>query len=455
MKKQYYLLMVVLLAMGPVNQLRAQNIISVAGVTTMGYNGDDGRALYCELHWPEAIALDASGQIYIADGNNNVIRKIDGAGIITTVVGSGFEAGTGTGGFGGDAGPATAARLYYASGVAFDAAGNMYIADKMNHRIRIVDPTGNINTFAGTGVAGFGGDGAAANAAKLNKPTRVTVDAAGNVYIADAGNHCIRKVDASGVISTIAGVGGSSGFLGDGGPANVAKLNNPIDMTVDPTGNLFIADNINNRIRKVDGSGNISTYAGIGYPGYSGDSAAATNANIFQPSGIVSDAAGNIFFSDFANARVRRIDAVTGIITTFAGNGTSGYGGDGGPAKAAEIYFPQGLAVNTMGGVYIADKANNRVRYASKTLGTEALQQQHSGIGVYPNPNNGVFTISIASGTNEPVSVTITNCAGQKVNEFRGATNQPNELRMDVPPGIYFISAVTSHGVQNEKVVIR
>ncbi len=435
-------------------RVQAQVIITVSGITTEGYAGDGGLAIHCQMHWPEAIALDETGHIFIADAINNVIRKIDGNGIIHTVVGSGFEWGTGEGGFGGDGGPASAAWLNYPSGVALDTAGNMYIADRKNSRIRKVNTAGVISTFAGNGTVGYTGDGAAAAAAQLDSPTRVKVDLAGNVYIADAGNNAIRKVDLSGNISTIAG-NGTAGFGGDGGPAGSALLNAPQDMAVDSTGILYIADYKNSRIRKVDLSGNISTIAGIAYPGYSGDSGMATNANIFEPTGIACDPAGNIYFSDFANARIRKINAVTNVITTFAGNGIQGYGGDNGPAKSAKIYFPQGLAINSAGGVYICDKGNNRLRYASTTLGTPSPIVDPVGVKIFPNPGEGQFTVNIRSEFDEPVQLTFSNIAGQKIKEFSVATNLQLTLDIDAPPGIYILSAFTAHGVVNSKLFIR
>jgi sugar lactone lactonase YvrE len=453
MKKGCYFFIVVLVFIS--GSCMAQEIISVAGKTTEGYLGDDSVAINCSLHWPEDIALDASGNIYIADADNNVIRKINGLGIISTVVGDGFEAGTGTGGFGGDGGPASAARLYYPSGIAFDATGNMYICDKKNNRVRMVTPAGIISTFAGTGIQGFSGDGGPATIAQLDSPTRVTVDLSGNIDIADAANNCIRQVNSSGNINTIAGTGATPGFNGDGGLATMALLNDPQDMAIDPAGIMYIADYQNNRIRKVDLSGNISTFAGIGYPGYSGDSSEATVANIYQPSGIATDAAGNVYFSDFANARVRVINAGTGVITTYAGDGVQGYGGDGGPANEAKIYFPQGLAINAMGGVYIADKGNNRIRYASATLAVKDVSSTAPSMTVYPDPCDGNFNVQIFSGVDGQVKITVCNITGQKIAEINTVTNKATMFNVDAPPGIYFLSAHTSSGVLNQKVLIR
>jgi len=456
MKNRLYLVFTLFLAFTTTFHLRAQDIIiSIAGNTTEGYRGDDSSALDCLVHWPEDVALDAAWNVYIADADNNVIRKISSStGKITTVVGSGFEAGTGLGGYGGDGGPASAARLWYPSGVAFDTAGNMYIADQNNNRVRMVSKsTGMISTIAGTGVVGYSGDGAAANAALLYGPTRVTTDTFGNIYIADAGNNCIRQINSSGVINTIAGTG-TAGYSGDGGPATMALLSAPRDMAVDDSGYVYIADYVNSRIRKIDLTGNITTIAGIGVPGFFGDSAAATAANIFEPTGITVDKSGNIFFSDFGNERIRKIDTA-GIITTIAGNGAGGYSGDGRDAIDAEMKFPEGLAVNTLGGIYFADKANNRIRYISGTLAVSQVKNNIAGIKVYPNPNEGVFTVNISSGIDEPVSISVTDITGQRVGLLHAATNHPAALNLTVPPGVYFISAVTAHGIANEKVMVQ
>jgi hypothetical protein len=273
------------------------------------------------------------------------------------------------------------------------------------------------------------------------------------VYIADATNNVIRKVDGSGTITTVAGTG-TAGFAGDGAAAAMAQLNNPLDMTVDATGNLFIADLNNNRLRKVDPGGTITTYAGIGIPGFSGDGGQATNANIFLPSGIVADAAGNVYFSDRDNARIRKITPA-GIISSFAGNGTSGYSGDNGPALAAQIFFPQGLAVNTMGGIYIADKANNRIRYASTTLGSEPVKQDAAALSVFPNPGSGAISVLLTSSFDEEMTIAISNMTGQRITEVRATTNHPESLQLNVSPGVYLLSAVSMHGSVNEKVVVR
>ena len=301
--------------------------------------------------------MDGAGNLYIADTSNNRIRKVDTAGVITTVAGSG------TYGFSGDGGAATSARLSFPYGVTPDGAGNLYIADTWNHRIRKVDTSGNISTVAGSGTAGFGGDGgsATATAARLNLPGSVVLDALGNLYIADRLNNRIRKVDTAGVITTVAGSSTTGAFGGDGGAATAARLNAPAGVALDRSGNLYIADRDNRRIRKVDTAGVISTVAGTGTSGFSGDGGAATAARLSSPSGVVVDWAGNLYIADQDSHRIRKVDTAGGI-STVAGTGTSGFSGDGGAAVAARLNAPYGVAVDGSGNLYIADGLNNRIR---------------------------------------------------------------------------------------------
>ncbi len=458
MRLLYILSAIVILSYVPVNARAQFKILTAVGKGDEGYTGDGGKADTCLVHWPEAIALDDSNNMYIADANNNVVRRVDKkTGLITTIAGTGFRAGTGLGGYSGDGGPASAARLYYPSGVAIDPTGIIYIVDQRNDRIRKIDAAGTISTYAGTGFAGFSGDGGPAASAKLNHPTRIALDASGNLFIADSGNNRIRKVDATGNISTVAG-DGVKGFLGDGGTAITAELNNPIDVAVDGSGNLFIADYGNNRIRKVDGGGTITTYAGISIPGFSGDGGPATAANIYEPAGLVIDAAGNLYFSDLANFRVRKID-LAGIITTVVGTGLPGYNGDGINATAAQVWFPEGLAIDDRDQLFICDKGNNRIRMISAVLDVNSLTETDAIISLYPNPNNGTFTINISSPVDEDVHVVIANVTGQKVNDLVIATNSPVQLTLgnnsSMPPGMYLLSASTPHGVVNERILVR
>ena len=326
------------------------------------FSGDGGAATQASLNNPYGVAVDAKGNVYIADRDNHRIRRVGPDGIITTVAGSGAT-GFREAGFSGDGGPATQARLNFPGGVAVDEKGNLYIADTNNYRIRRVGPEGIITTLAGTGKGGFSGDGGPAAQASLDSPIGVAVDAAGSVYIADAGNDRIRRVSPDGIITTIAG-GGS--FLGDGGPAIQAILDGPIGVAVDAKGDVYIADKVNHRVRRVGSDGVITTFAGTGPTGYgkggfSGDGGPAVQAQLNFPSGIAVDAKGNVYIADTGNHRIRLVGP-DGIITTFAGTGKTDFSGDGGPATQASLKNPYGVAVDAKGVVYIADSNNQRIR---------------------------------------------------------------------------------------------
>jgi hypothetical protein len=275
-------------------------ITTIAGTSTAGFSGDGGQATNAELSRPWGIAFDVANNLYIADYGNNRVRKVNTLGIITTV------AGKGTFNYSGDGGQATAAGLNTV-GVVLDTLGNLYIVD--NNRIRKVNTLGIITTVAGNGASGYIGDGGQATAAELNSPLAVALDAGGNLYISDELNNCIRKVNTNGIINTIAG-NGNSGYFGDGGQATAASLSAPIGLTLDAFGNLFIADTYNSVIRKVDAFGIITTVAGNNLQGFSGDGGQATAASISNPFGVAFDATGNLYFSDEGNMRIRKVTNV-------------------------------------------------------------------------------------------------------------------------------------------------
>jgi sugar lactone lactonase YvrE len=346
------------------------DIDTVAGYGTAGHSGDNGLATAADLNSPHNVAIDAAGDIYIADMGNNRIREVTAStGIITTV------AGNGTAGYSGDGGAATSAELYYPTGVALDAAGNIYIADIGNNLIRKVTvSTGDISTVAGNHTEGYSGDGGPATKAEMNSPYDVAVDTSGNIYISDSNNYRIREVTAStGIITTVAGTG-VGGYSGDGGPATNAKITEPMGLVLDASGSIYFADWGNVRIRKVAvSSGDISTVAGNGSEGYSGDGGPATAAQLYYPYGVAVDAAGNIYIADDANDRIRRVTVSTGDIDTVAGNGTAGYFGDGGAATSAALKYPYGVAVDTANNIYIADEGNNRIRAVAQVKVTPSI----------------------------------------------------------------------------------
>jgi uncharacterized protein (TIGR03437 family) len=325
-------------------------ISTIAGSSTTGYSGDGGPAAQATFNLPSSIAIDASGNLYIADTNNWAIRRISTSGIITTVAGNGQY------GYGGDNGQATKAKLAGPTGVAVDASGNLYIADSGNERIRYVNSSGVIATIAGTGVAGFSGDGSAATAARFSNPVAVALDASGNVYVADLDNNRIRRFALGGTVTTFAGTTNS---VGDGGPSTQARVE-PWAVAVDSAGNLYIADRSEQRVRKVTPAGTIATVAGTGQTGYGGDNGPATAAVLSTPNDVAVDRSGNLYIADAGNNRIRRVDAATGTITTFAGTGGccyagTGTGGDGGLATAATLYYPVSVAVDASGNVYFTD----------------------------------------------------------------------------------------------------
>lgn len=337
-------------------------ITTVAGNGNGGFFGDGRIATNTSLFLPLGVTVDAGGNMFIADSLNNRIRKVDSNGIITTVVGNGSE------GFSGDGGAATNAQLYLkndsdwnssSGGVAVDAMGNLFIADLNNNRIRKVDTNGIITTVAGNGSRGlFSGDGGAATNSTV-WPHKIVADNHGNLFVVDFYNR-IRKVDTNGIITTVAG-NGSYGFTGDGGVATNATLSLPYGVAVDVVGNLFIADSQNMRVRKVDTNGIITTVAGNGSGGYSGDGVAATNVALAWPRDVSVDAYGNLFVVDTSNNLIRKVDT-NGIISIVAGNRNDGYSGDGGAATNAALFYPYGLAVDAVGNLFIADSSNNRVR---------------------------------------------------------------------------------------------
>jgi len=344
-----------------------QVITSVAGTGTATFSGDGGLANKAALNSPSGVAVDNAGNVYIADSGNNRIRKISSAGIINTVAGCGnnttacVQVGLG------DGGPATAPLIMNPWDVVADNAGNFYFTDSGNMRVRKVDASGTISTVAGGGTNNPGDGGLGVNAQLVN-PVGLAIDSGGNLYFTDVNTNRVRKVSTSGIITTIAGNGGK-GFSGDGLQATNATLNGPRGVGLDNAGNIYIADTMNARVRKVNMAGVITTVAGNGQAGVPQDGASATSSSLNSPWSVKADAAGNIYISDSQNIRVFKVNT-SGIITTFAGNGTAGFSGDGGPAVSAQLDGPAGLAVDAVGSVYISDTVGNRLRevYAGTTL---------------------------------------------------------------------------------------
>ncbi len=439
-------LLMLLLPFGKAGMGYAQIITTVAGTGTAGYSGDGGQATNAELYYPLSITFDVSGNLYFSDNDNQRIRKVNTAGIITTI------AGNGTAGYSGDGGQATAAELHTPIGVAFDAFGNLYIADATNHRIRKINPSGIISTIAGTGTNGYSGDGANATAAELGQPRGLAFDATGNLYFADLGYDVVRKVNTLGIITTIVG-NGTQGYSGDGGQATAAELYWPWGIAFDLMGNMYIADEGNSRVRLVNTSGIITTIAGNGSGGYSGDGGQATAAEFADVMNVVIDASGNIYVSDNNNGRVRKINTL-GIIITIAGNGGSGFSGMGGQATAAELAGPNGLALDAFGNLFFIDEESNHICKVTN-VGQAGIQQVtniNDEVIVYPNPAATSIQVSLA-GNSENTIIVIRDMLGNAV--YHSTTNAQHDRIpiAELTSGMYIIEVSNSKGTAFKKFI--
>ena len=333
---------------------RDRTITTVAGNGTPGEGGRGGPACRAQLNWPRDMAIAVDGSLYIADTRNHSIAMVGSDGVISTVVGSS------TSGYGGDGGRAARAQLNGPRDVEVEADGSLTIADTNNHCVRKVSSDGIVTTLAGSGTSGYSGDCAAAAEARLAFPQDVALGADGSVYIADTGNHCIRQVTRGGSIRTVVGTG-VWGYGGDGGAAARAQLARPRGVTIDTEGCVYIGDTENHCVRKVALDGTITTVAGNGTEGYSGDGGAATSAQLAWPRGIVVDADGCLFIADCGNSSIRKV-APDGTISTVGGTGVEGYSGDGGPALCAQLADPHGILLGTDGSLHIGEPRNNCIR---------------------------------------------------------------------------------------------
>jgi trimeric autotransporter adhesin len=350
------------IGLGPQAGFTPALITTVAGTGTPGYTGDGGVATAAEFQQPSAVAVDFQGNLFISDFGKHVVRRVDAnTNIVTTITGNG------TAGYSGDFGLATDATLDSPSGLSFDGIDSLYVSDSGNQAVRKIDViTGNITTFAGDGLANYTGDGGIANSAALNSPKDLVFDNVGSLYIADFANDAIRRIQATPPLITTAAGNGSAGGTGDGGLAVSALLNGPAAIATDVAGNIYIADNANNVIRKITASGKgITTIAGNGTAGFSGDGGLATSAKFSNPQGLAADSAGNLYITDSANNVFRKLNALTQKIDTFAGDkiaNASGYTGDNGAATSALLNAPTHPAVDAAGNIYFADGGNGVVR---------------------------------------------------------------------------------------------
>jgi len=428
-------------------------IITVAGTDTFGYSGDGGTGTAAKLYNPRGVTVDGSGNIYIADFDNAVIRKVNTAGVISTVAGNGIV------GYSVDSGVATTAELNHPNGLAVDAFGNIYIADMNNQIIRKVNTSGIITTVAGSYYVPspfgyYSGDGGPATAAQLFNPSSLTIDVWGNMYIADGSNNVVREVNTVGIISTIAG-NNTIGYGGDGGAATAASLWWPSEVALDRSGNIYIAEEENAVIRKVNTSGIISTVAGNNTAGYSGDGGAATTAKLNQPAGVNIDASGNIYIADFGNHVIREVNTA-GIIYTVVGDSAlgAGYSGDGGPATNAQLNGPNCVVTDSSGNIFIADTYNNRIRKVANVLKTSVggVQKAVGNVEIYPNPVSDVLTIK-KDANNLLRSFTICNSVGEVMSRQNISTAETNVNVKSLAAGVYYVTLKGESGVVVRKFV--
>jgi len=413
---------------------RSHNVISridkngrlhnVVGTGASGYSGDGGPATKAKLNLPASLTFDRQGNLYISDRANHRVRKVNKKGIITTI------AGNGTGGFSGDGGPATQASLNLPSGLVVDNKGNLYIADRSNNRVRVINSKGIIKTFAGNGKNGYHGDNMPALKATLDKPFGLALDKDNNLYIADRGNNRIRKVDYSGLISSVAGDGGFY-YIGDNGPAYRASIAGPTGVVVDDKGNVIIADRQNNRIRMVDKQGMIRTIMGTGHQDYNGDSELARETNLHLPFSVALDKNGDILVIDRSHYRIRKLIMKGSKVTTIAGNGVKQFGGDGGPSQGAHLEFPHGIDVDSKDNVIIADKAHYRIR----KITPEGIISTIAGNGIRGNIGDGGHALKAS------------------VYPMRMRLNHKNEIFFISPSGfVSIVRKINTKGIINEYI---
>ena len=441
MSRKIFIILFAALMSGFSYGLHAQIITTMAGTGTTGYGGDGQFAAYAKIGEPSALAVDRPGNVFICDRVNNRIRKIDVYGVMTTYAGTGVQ------GMSGDGGQATAAKIFGPCGLRLDGQGTLYIADSKNNRIRKIDKDGIITTVVGNGVAGHRGDDSAALHAELNNPNGIAFDKNGNMYIADASNNCVRKVNATdGIITTIAGKNDTlATFAGDGGPATRALLNFPQAVAVDDSGNVFIADTHNYRIRKISAAtGIITTAAGNNIPGYGGDQGQPFHSQINIVTDLVFDHKGNLYIADYSNQRVRKLDP-SGVITTVVGTGVAGHNGDNGPAADAQLVTPRSVAVDTADNLYIGE-GSCRLRFVYQD------DTRTDSLTIYPNPCPINAQLFLFSKYEELANIEVINSSGRIVYTALGPTNRFINLKFD-DPGFYMVYAVSKHGKWRGKVI--
>jgi hypothetical protein len=431
--------------------LIAQTITTVAGNGICGYSSDFLPATAAKISVPVSIAKDNAGNLYYSEKYGHAIRKVNSVGYITTF------AGTGTSGYSGDGGPATAAQIQAPAGIFFDKAGNLYISGG-GARVRKIDVSGVITTFAGNGTATFSGDGGPATAAGLSYGiSSITQDTSGNIFL--AGGYRIRKVDGSGIITTIAGTG-TLGFGGDGGPATAAQFTYINQIITDKDNNIYFTDEQNHRIRKIDGNGIITTVAGSGAGTYAGDGLPATTAKLSQPQGLWKDSCGNLYIADGIAYAIRIVNTA-GKIYTIAGTGVNGYSGDGGPATTAQITEVYNLYLDNTNDLYAVTVTDCRIRKIAlprcdslvfpAAVGDVATNEQ--GLTIWPNPATNQLQLQLNT-TGTPAHVAIVTLTGTTVQQLLLPPGKPTTVPLRLPTGMYLVVAETEQGRLVKKLIV-
>jgi hypothetical protein len=420
-----------------------QRIYTYAGNGVPGFSGDGSNASGANLWGPIDVAADATGNVYISDHFNYRVRKVTPGGLITTVAGNGLQ------GNSGDSSLGSAASITPHS-LALDPAGILHISDNASHVIRKISSTGIITRVAGLGLVGYAGDGGPARIARFSYPAGITFDKIGNLYVADKGNNVIRMINASGIVSTIAG-NHTVGYSGDGSAATAAALDSPYAVAADRSGSLYIADYGNNVIRKVD-TGIITTYAGtMGVYSYTGDNGPATSATFNGIRGLAVDTAGNLFISDANNNVIRKIDHVSHIITTVAGNGTYGFSGDLGYALGANLFNPYGLTVDAQGSIYIADANNERIRKTYFPAVSVSTNVAANNTGLFPNPFTNTITVTGVETTDK---LSIYDVTGHQVSgQWQVSGNSQTVNTNNLAAGFYMLHIMDAEG--NRKSILK